>query len=350
MKFDVTRRQFPLALFGSAAAVWQAQAQTAAAVADFYKGKTLTLIVSSAADGGYDRLARTVAKHMFAYIPGKPEIVVRNMPGAGGIIAANHLANAANKDGLVIACLQANTALEPLFGTKQAEYDANKINWLGTPSVETGLLMVWQKSPVNTFEDATKTPLKAGTSGHNSAPAFFARLLNETLGTKLEVVVGFRGQMGAWQAMEKGDIDTYGVTYWSSLTSARRKWLQDKSVRILLQYGPEKVAELSNVPYAPDLIKNPADKAFFEAATAQLSLGRPFAAPPGVAPERIAALRKALLDTFKDEKFQRDVRRIGLVVNRPRSGEDLQQLIASAYRTPSETLGRLRRIANPPRA
>ncbi len=348
MNFNITRRHLPFALFGSAAAAWQAQA--ADAVTDFYKGKTLSLVVSSAADGGYDRLARTVAKHMFAYIPGKPEIVVRNMPGAGGIIAANYLANTANKDGLVIACLQANTAVEPLLGTRQAEYDANKINWLGTPSVETGLLMVWQKSPVNTIEDATKTPIKVGASGHNSAPAFFARLLNETLGTKLEIVVGFRGQSGAWQAMEKGDIDSYGMTYWSSLTSAKKKWLQDRSVRFLVQYGPERVGELANVPDALDLIKNPADKAFFEAATAQLSLGRPFAAPPGVPAERIAALRKALMDTFKDEKFQRDVRRIGLLVNNPRSGEQLQQQIANIYRAPSETVSRLRRLANPPRS
>lgn len=348
MNFKITRRQFPFALFGTAAATMQARA--ADAVADFFRGKTVTLIVSSAADGGYDRLARAVAKHMFAYIPGKPEIAVRNMPGAGGIIAANYLASGANKDGLVIACLQANTALEPLLGTKQAEYDANRINWLGTPSVETGLLMVWQKSPVTTLEDATKIPLKAGTSGHNSAPAFFARLLNETLGTKLEIVVGFRGQAGAWQAMEKGDIDTYGMTYWSSLTSARKKWLQDKSIRILLQYGPEKVAELSGVPYAPDLLKTPADRAFFEAATLQMSLGRPFAAPPGVPSDRVAALRKALMDTFNDEKFQRDVRRIGLLVNNPRSGEQLQQQIANAYRAPAETVARLRRIANPPRS
>lgn len=350
MKFDVTRRRFPLALFGSAAAAWYAQAAEAVAVADFYKGKTITLVVSSTADGGYDRFARTVAKHMFAYVPGKPEIVVRNMPGAGGLIAANYLANQANKDGLVIACLQANTALEPLYGTRQAEYDANRINWLGTPSSETGLLFVWQKSPVLTIEDATRQPLKAGASGHNSAPAFFARLLNETLGTKLDIVVGFRGQQGAWQAMEKGDIDTYGVTYWSSLTSTRRKWLQDKSIRILLQYGPEKIGELGDVPYAPDLIRNAADKALFEAATLQLSLGRPLAAPPGVAPERVAALRKALMDTFRDEKFLRDVRRIGLVVNNPRSGEELQQMIGRAYAAPGEHIARLRRLANPPRA
>lgn len=348
MTFKISRRHFPLALFGSAAAAFQARA--ADSVADFYKGKTITLIVSATADGGYDRLARTVAKHMLAYVPGKPEIVVRNMPGAGGLIAANYLANAASKEGLVIACLQANTALEPLYGAKQAEYDANRINWLGTPSTETGLLMVWQKSPVNSIEDATRIPLKAGASGHNSAPAFFARLLNETLGTKLEVVVGFRGQSGAWQAMERGEIDTYGMTYWSSLTSVRKKWLQDRSIRILLQYGPEKVSELAHVPYALDLIKNPADRAFFEVATFQMSLGRPFAAPPGVPAERVAALRKALMDTFRDDKFQRDARRIGLLVNNPRSGEQLQQVIANAYRAPADTVARLRRIANPPRS
>ncbi len=345
MKFNITRRQLPFALFGSAAAAWQAEAAAA-----FYKDKTLTLVVSSAADGGYDRLARIVAKHMFAYIPGKPEIIVRNMPGAGGLIAANYLATIANREGLTMACLQANTALEPLLGTKQAQYDANAFNWLGTPSVETGLLMVGQNSALNTLDDAKTIALRVGASGHNSAPAFFARLLNETLGTRLDVVIGFRGQSGAWQAMERGDIDSYGITYLSALSSAKKKWLQDKSIRFLLQYGPERLEELAGVPHALDLIENPADKAFFEAATAQLALGRPFAAPPDTPPERVAILRKALMDTFNDEKFQRDARRIGLNINNPRSGAQLQDEIAALYSIPDVLAARLRRIANPARA
>lgn len=319
---------------------------SASAVADFYNKKTVTLYVSAAADGGYDRLARAVGKHIYAHIPGKPLIVVRNMPGAGGIIAANFVANTAPKDGTIFALVQNNVPFEPLYGAKQAEYDATKLNWLGTPSVETGLLVVWHTHKAQNFRDALRLPIKAGASGHNSAPSLYARLLNEVLKTRIEVVIGFRGQNGAFDAMEKGQIDAYGSTYWSALVSTRKKWLEDNKLRILLQYGPERVAELAHVPHASDLVRDPRDKALLEAAYAPLSAGRPFVMAGGVPGERVAAMRKALMDTFSDPRFLKDGNRIGLVINRPRSGEDLQRLIVDTYRRPPDTLARLRTLAN----
>ena len=329
-----------------AAVTLPAQAQSAA---DFYKGKTVTMIVSSSAGGGYDTLSRAIAKHMWVHIPGKPGLIVRNMPGAGGIIATNYLANLAPKDGTVIAGVQNNVAFEPLMGTTRAKYDATKLNWLGTPSVETGLLIVWHTHPAKTIQDAMKMRIKAGASGYNSSPAFYGRLLNEVLGTKIDLIVGFRGQNGAYLAMEKGELDSYGVTYWSSLRSTKKKWLADKKIRILVQYGPEKEPELPDVPYGPDLTKNAADRALFEAAYGQLALGRPFVMPGSVPPERVAAMRKAFMDTIADPKFQKDAKRIGLVVNNPRGGERLQKQIIDAYKAPPELIARLRRVTNPPK-
>lgn len=317
--------------------------------AEFFKGKTVTMIVSSSAGGGYDALSRAIAKHMFVHIPGKPGLVVRNMPGAGGIVAANYVANVAPKDGTVFAGVQNNVPFEPLMGTDRAKYDATKLNWMGTPSVETGLLIVWHTHPAKTIQDAMKMKIKAGSSGYNSAPSLYARLLNEVIGTKIDLVLGFRGQNGAYMAMEKGELDSYGTTFWSSLTATKKDWLKQNKIRILVQYGPEKESDLPNVPYGPDLTKNATDRALFEAAYAPLAAGRPYFIPAGVPADRVVALRKAFMDTMADPKFKKDADRIGLIVNKPRSGEQLQKQIIDAYKAPADVIARLRRIANPPK-
>ena len=161
--------------------------------ADFYKGSTVTMVVSTSAGGGYDTLARAIARHLGKHIPGHPTIVVRNMPGAGGIIATNYLYAAAPRDGSVLGLIQSNPPLEPLFGTKQAQFDPLKFNWLGTPSVETAMVLVWHTVPVNSVDDLRRRVTEMGASGANSTPAFYARLLNATLGTKMKVIPGLPG-------------------------------------------------------------------------------------------------------------------------------------------------------------
>ena len=322
--------------------VSHAQAQS---VEDFYRGKTISMVVSSSPGGGYDALARTVARHLGKHIPGAPNVVVRNMPGAGGIVATSFMNRIAPRDGLTIASVQNNTPFEPLFGTKEADYDPTKMTWLGTPSVETGLLIIWHTSPIMTLEDARTMEMTAGASGANSNPSFYARLLNELLGTKIRVIPGFPGQNEAYLAMERGELDTYGVTFWSSLTSTKPNWLRDKKIRILVQYGPEREADLPDVPFAPDFIAREEDRLLMEAAYAALAAGRPFVAPPGVPPERTAALRTAMMDTFKDPEFLADAAKQQLQVDKPRSGEVLQAQIQRVYEMPASVAERLRKIA-----
>ena len=313
--------------------------------ADFYRGKNVNMIISSSPGGGYDILSRTVARHLGKHIPGNPNVIVRNMPGAGGIIATNHIYKAAPRDGLTFAGVQNNTPFEPLLGTKEADYDATKLNWLGTPSVETGTLIVWHTSPIQTLEDARRMEMTAGASGANSTPSFFARLLNELLGTKIKVIVGFPGQNEAYIAMERGELDSYGVTFWSSLTSTKQHWIKDKKIRVLVQYGPEKDAALPNVPYGPDLVTSEDDKLLFEASYAQLAAGRPFVAPPDLPADRLAALRKAMLDTYTDKEFLAEAEKLQLQVDKPTSGEKLQAQIGRVYQMPQRVIDRLRRIA-----
>jgi len=318
---------------------------SADAIADFYKGKTLNMIISVSPGGGYDLLGRTVARHIAKHIPGSPTAVPRNMPGAGGIVAMKHLATAAQRDGTVMGIVQNNAPLEPLFGTPEADYDPTKVSWIGTPSLETGLLIVWHTSHFKTFDDVRKREMTAGASGVNSAPAFYSRVLNELLGARIKVIAGYPGQNEGYMGIERGELDTYGVTFWSSLTSTKQQWLRDNSIRILLQYGPVKEAALKGVPYGPDLVKNEEDRLLFEASYGPLSLGRPFLAPPDVPADRLAALRKAFMHMMADKDFQTEAEKLGLQVDNPRSGEQLQAEVNRLYATPKHVVDRLRRIA-----
>jgi tripartite-type tricarboxylate transporter receptor subunit TctC len=327
-------------------ALWMSQAR-AQSPADFYKGRTVTAVVSTSTGGGYDAMARTVARHIGKHIPGNPTVVVRNMPGAGGISAVNWLYNVGEKDGTVFGLVSNATPLEPLFGTKEARYDATKFNWLGTPSFEVAMVLLWHKVPVNSIEDLKTKETNVGASGANSTPAFYTRLLNATLGTKMKLINGYPGQNDALLAMERGELDGYPSVFYSALSSTRPNWLRDKQAKPIVQYGPERLAELPAVPFAPDLLQGEDDKLLLQAAFAPLALGRPLLMPPNVPADRVAAMRKALADTFKDAEFQADSEKIGLVVNHPRTGEELQDVIVKAYATPSRVVERLRKLNNP---
>jgi tripartite-type tricarboxylate transporter receptor subunit TctC len=316
-------------------------------IADFYAGRTVTLIVSTSSAGGYDTLARAIARHIGAHIPGHPTVIVRNMPGAGGLTATNYLYAAAEHDGSVIALVQNNPPFEPLFGTAEARFDPQKFNWLGTPSVETAMVLVGKAVPVHSLDDLRTRETIMGASGANSTPAFFARLFNATLGTRMKIIPGYPGQNDALVAMERGEVDGYPSVFYSSLSSTRPTWLKDGTARAIVQYGPDKLPQLAGVPFVPDLVGNEADKLLLQAAFAPLSIGRPLLAPPGVDPARVAALRKALADTFADPAFVAEGDKIGLSLNDPRSGEELSRVIAAAYATPSDIVARLRKLNTP---
>jgi tripartite-type tricarboxylate transporter receptor subunit TctC len=334
---------FPV-LFAAQLAVTPARADP---VADFYKGKTVALVVSSPAGGGYDAMARAIARYIGRHIPGNPTVVVRNMPGAGGITAMNNLFNTAERDGSVLALVQNNTPLEPLFGTKQARYDATRFNWLGTPSFEVAMVLLWHTVPVNSVDDLRHKETQVGASGANSTPAFYARLLNATLGTRMKIVNGYPGQNDALLAMERGELDGYPSVFESALTSTRPTWIADKVAKAIVQYGPERLTKLKDVPFAPDLVSNEEDKLLMQAAFTPLALGRPLAMPPDVPADRVAAVRKALNETFADPEFLAEGERLGLAVNAPRTGEQLADVIARAYHSPPQVVARLQKLDNP---
>lgn len=320
-----------------------AQAQDAE---EFYAGKTITLVLSSAVGGGYDAMSRILAQHLTRHIPGEPTIVVQNMPGAGGISATNYLFAIAPKDGTVIGGVQNNTPFEPLFGTGQARYEPNEFQWLGTPSVETGLVAVWHTVEVDSIEDVRTREIVVGSTGANSTPTFYAKLINETLRTQMRIIVGYPGQADSFNAMERGEVDGVPSIFYSSLIATKPDWLRNGQVKLLLQYGPEREADLPDVPFVMDLVTNEEDRMLLQVGFAALALGRPYLMPPGVPADRVALMRRAFMDTFNDEAFRRDANRIGLDATDPRSGEQMQAIIADAYAAPERVIDRLRALTS----
>jgi tripartite-type tricarboxylate transporter receptor subunit TctC len=194
------------------------------------------------------------------------------MPGACGMTATNYLYNNAEKDGSVIALVQNNTPFEPLLGTKEARYDPVKFNWLGSPSAETAMVLLWHTVPVNSVADLKAREITVGVSGANSTPAFFARLLNATLGTRMKPINGYPGQNDVLLAMERRELDGHPSAFFSSVRSTRPTWLAQKTAKAIVQYGPERRAELPDVPFAPDLVGSDEDRLVMQAAFAPLAL------------------------------------------------------------------------------
>jgi tripartite-type tricarboxylate transporter receptor subunit TctC len=317
------------------------------AVADFYRARTVAVVVSSSAAGGYDTLARVIARHIGRHMPGNPVFIVRNMPGAGGITATNFLYNNAERDGSVIGLVQNNTPFEPLFGTKEARYDPVKFNWLGSPSSETAMVLIWHTVSVSSVADLKTHEVTVGVSGANSTPAFFTRLLNAMLGTKMKPINGYPGQNDVLLAMERRELDGHPSAFFSSVRTTRPGWLREKTARAILQYGRQKLAELDDVPFAPDLVASDDDRLVMQAAFAPLALGRPFLVPPGVPGERVVALRKAFALTMADPEFLAEAETMGLGVNAPRTGEQMQEVMECVYRSPPRVIDRLRQLNVP---
>ncbi len=319
-----------------------AQSQT---VEEFYRGKTVSFMVSSAAGGSYDIMSRTLATYLPKYLPGQPNFVIKNQPGAGGITAANQLYSTAARDGTVMGGLQGNIPFEPMLGVKEATFDARKFIWLGTPSTETCVFTVWSETGVKTYQDLRSKEITVASTGVNSNPSVSARLMSELLGIKARPIVGYTGMANALLAVEKREVDGHACILWSAVQALRPQWISEKKAQFLLQWGAIKEKGLPDTPFVMDLVTKPEDRLLLEAASAPLALGRPFLLPPDVPKDRAQAMQKAMMAIFADPAFQADAQRQALDINAPRSGEEVQQLIERVYAMPSDVITRLRKLS-----
>lgn len=309
-------------------------------VADFYKrNNQIRLLVGSEAGGGYDGYARLLARHLGKFIPGNPTIVVQNMPGAGGIVAANYLYNAAPKDGSAIAQVQRLVPFVQIMGEPGPQFETAKFNWLGSLASEVTVCVSWKASTdVKTFEDLRKKELIIGGSGPNDTETVPATL-NNVLGTKFKLITGYPSSTAITLAMERGEVSAVCSSY-SSLATRNAHWFRDNKVNFLVQASTQKHPALPNVPLALELATNPEDKALLEFSDARLAIGRPFMLPPGVPPERVKALRTAFNQMVKDKDFLADAEKEGRDLDIV-SGDEMQSLLERLSKTPKAMIERL---------
>lgn len=316
-----------------------------AAAQEFFKGKNVVVLVGTAAGGGFDTYSRTLARHLGKYLPGNPSIVVQNMPGAGQLIAANHLYNRSAPDGLTIGHFSGSVIFRHVLGDKSAMFDGRKFGWLGTPAPERHTCVVTEKTNVKTLPDwsASKRPLKFGALGPGNSTSAWPHLLKSTLGVPLSVIEGFKGTSDIRLAAESGEVD--GACWgWDSIKVTWAKGLESGFVRPLIQTTLEPHPDLPQVAVAIQHAKSKEDQALLRlAAQAYGPASIAYSVPPGMAKDRFETLQIAFMDTMNDADFLAEAKKSNLVVS-PLDGSTIEQTVAELYRAEPKLLERFRNV------
>lgn len=345
----------PSPLIASALATMMLAAGSVPALAqpaeEFFRSKKeLTIIVATAPGGGYDANARLVSRAMTKYLPGNPTYIVQHMPGAGGMRATNHIYNVAPRDGTVIAIIDRAIPTAPLlYGTdSMAQFEATKLTWLGSTVREIGMGVLSTKAPAKTIEEARQHEVVLGASGPETDGAMYPRLLNNLLGTKFRVVLGYKNQGEQWLAVEKGELQGLFMTGWSA---NGRAYVRDRmgkgELRLLVQMAPARAPDVPEIPTIMEMIDDPETKQIIELILLRLQLGRPFIAPPGLPADRA----KMLQDAF--QKAMNDVELLATAAQQNQSidpvyADEAQQIMDRIYATPPALIARARQIIQPP--
>jgi len=328
------------------AGVLSAVPAAAEGVADFYRGKQVILMVGSSPGGGYDAIARLVARHLANYIPGNPNIVVQNTPGGGSLTMTNRIYRVAPQDGTVIGLVQRGVLLAQLTKQPNVQFDVGKLNWIGSVSPEQSLVVASSSAPVKTLQDLLAMPLIVGGTGATSDLEASARLLNATIGTKFKIVSGYPGQADVVLAIERGEIQGTADWSWSEIRTRHADLLNAKKINILLQNTLRKIPELPDVPLAMDLIKDDTDRAMGELYFGVKEIARPILAAPGVPADRLAALRAAFMMLKDDADFRMDAQTIGVDVD-PTPAAKIDAYVKLTTAASPEVVRRLADILNP---
>ena len=334
-----------LALFLAIVAPQLAVSAHADSVADFYKGKTLTIIIGAPAGGAYDLYARAMGKYLTRYVPGNPGVIFQNVLGSGSVQAANRIAFEAPRDGTVIGALSNAAPFLPLLGLDQARFDPKQLLWLGSPTAETSVFFVWYTVPVNSIDDLKTHQVIVGTNGPNASPGFFSKAMNALLGTKIKAIYGYTGAPDAMLALQRGEIQGYTGIFWNQVKSGYGNLLADGKLKILLQFGTAANPELPGVPLASDLVQSTEDKQLFAAVTAPLAIGYPLLMGPGIPADRANAMLNAVAATFKDKDFVQDAKTLNLAVA-PLSGAEVAKIVSDSYAISPQLIDRLRILYN----
>jgi tripartite-type tricarboxylate transporter receptor subunit TctC len=310
---------------------------------DFFRAKGLTLIVGYSPGSGYDLHARTLARYISKFLPGHPTVVVQNMPGAGSLKAANYLYRQAPADGSQIALFARGLVMQQLFDSEGIQFDALKLDWIGSTASEVAVVFAWHTTPFFTIADVqAKEMIVAGTgSGANSV--IYPYVLNGILGTRFKVIAGYPGASETMLAIERGEVDGQAGNSWGNFLTAKQDWVADKKIRVLLQLALKKHPDLPDVPLVMDMAQNDADRRALALVFARQSIAYPFAAPPGVPPQRLETLRRAFDDTVKSDEFLAEARHLQLEID-PLSGPEVEKIVRDIYASPPAVIARAREL------
>ena len=331
------------AIVSIAACMGAAYAQTPE---EFYKGKTVKLIVSAAPGGGADLYARAFIKYFSKHLPGKPNVVISNLPGAGGLAAAAQLQNSEPSDGTVVAVLQRNNLYLPLVSDEKISFDPRVVNWLGSLNKETYALVTWQNAGVKKIDDLFTKPVTIGATSFNNENRTFPAIINEYLGGKIDIIAGYKGNDEIALAMERGEVQGRALTVTSLMSGNDASWLREGKINVVAQMGVEANPAIANVPMIMDYVKDPKAKALFEFMFSPLQAGRPLAAPPKVPADRLAALRTAFEAAASDPEFKAELAKQNATVELL-TGEQTKAIVDKLYAVPPEVLASAKALLKP---
>jgi tripartite-type tricarboxylate transporter receptor subunit TctC len=318
-------------------------AVAAQGTADFFRGRTIRIVVGFAVGGGYDLYARLLAKHMGRHIPGEPNIVVENMEGAGSVRAANYVYEVAPRDGSVIAAVNQNAPMYQLLGGEGARFRAAEASWLGSLAHSNEVLYTWHASGVASLDDARAREVVLGAIAVTSDSYIYPTVINGLLGTKFRIVNGYGSGQAVNLAVERGEVMGRGGTSWASVSSSRPTWMAEKAINILVQVGPQKEPELRDVPLLGELITNDDDRRLAGVISLPLALGYAYWLPPGVPAERVAALRAAFEQTAVDKALLDEAAQRRIII-RPQAGAAIEALVRQTGATPKPVIDKAVRL------
>ncbi len=313
-------------------------------VADFYRGKTVSVVVGFPPGGGYDANSRVLARFMGKFIPGNPSVVASNMPGAGSLVAANHMYNAAPKDGTAFVIIASSVAVEPFLNNDKARFDPLKFGWLGSMSQEASYCGVWRRPGNATSWDEVMTKETVFGGGAPSAiTSQHPQILANVLGAKIKVINGYQGSRDINLAMQRGEVAGSCGMFSSSIKTSWIREVTSGDLKLVMQVGPKKSQEYGDVPHVFDYAKTEEDRGVLDFHFGQLLLSRPYAAPPGIPEDRLKALRDAFVATLKDPEFLAEANRAGLDID-PVPADEIVALLTKFSKFPRNILERSKSV------
>jgi tripartite-type tricarboxylate transporter receptor subunit TctC len=306
-------------------------------VAAFYRGRQISWILSADAGGGYAAYARAFASYFGDHIPGRPSIVIQHMPGGGGLRAMSYLFAVAPRDGATIGLVHSSVPFAPLYGIRGAAFDPRQMGWIGSLATSRGICVAWHTAGIATWQDMLDKELIVGGSGAGSQMETLPALLNRLFGTRIKVISGYKGGNAIYLAMERGEVQGRCGGLVSSINATRPDWFASRKVTVPIQVAINRNAQFPDVPAIVELAKNERTRSILRGALAAQDLDRPILAPPGVPPERLAALRAAFHAAMTDPGFVADAKRQRLEIDEV-AGEKVAAIIAETFALPPDVV------------